>query len=223
MYKKIFFSILVLITANLLGCSTSKEYHIDPAYSEEKMDASVLILPIQRNWFDQNVRHNFGSLSGQGETSFYNSLGPLLSDKLQSSVEMADPKQSFDDENFRQKKLDFGKDSVNVMLPTEQSTFNSANEQPEIVLILDQYYFLKEEQTTGNSSYAGHEEGITRTILYFETKYIYWNTEQKEAIAWGNTNSSVTLDKKTDKASSSDYHELLSKAVEKMSDRGPLL
>lgn len=223
MYKKIFFSIIVLITANLLGCSPSQDFYVDPSFSEEKMDASVLVLPIQRDWFDQDLRHNFGSLSGQGKTSFYNSLGPLLSDKLQSSVEMVDSEQSFDDEMFTQKKLSSGVDSLNVLLPTEQSTFNSGNLQPEIVLILDQYYFLKEEKTTGNSSYGGHEEGITRTILYFETKYIYWHTEQKEAIAWGNTNSSVTLDKSTDDASSSDYYEVLSKAVEKMSDRGPLL
>lgn len=223
MYKKIFFSILVLIAANLLGCSSSQEFYIDPSYSEEKVNASVLVLPLQRDWFDQSLRHNFGSISGQGETSFYNSLGPLLSNHLQSSVEMIDPEQSFDGEMFEQTKLNSGKDSIDVLVPTEQSSFNSGDHQPEIVLLLDQYYFLTEEKTTGNSSYGGHEEGITRTILYFETKYIYWDTEQKEAIAWGNTDSSVTLDKKTDNASSSDYYDVLSKAVEKMSERGLLL
>lgn len=223
MFKKIFFPFLVLITVSLLGCSSSKEFYLDPSYSEEKVNASVLVLPLQRDWFDGNLNHTFGSVSGQAKTAFYNSLEPLLSINLESSIEMIDSEQSFDDEMFEPTRLKNGEESLNVLLPKEYSTFNSSDDQPKIVLLLDQYYFLTEEKTTGNSTYGGHEEGITRTILYFETKYIYWHTEQKEAIAWGNTDSSVTLDKKTDNASSSDYYEVLSKAVEKMSKQGPLL
>lgn len=222
MYKKLFFPILLLISLNLSGCSASKEYYVDPSYSEEKVNASVLVLPVQGDWFDGSLNHTFGSVSGQAKTTFYNTLEPLLSNNLESSVEMVDSEQSFDDEIFEQSTLNTGKDSIHVLIPIEQSTFNSADNQPEIVLLLDQYYFLTEEKTTGNSTYAGHEEGITRTILYFETNYIYWSTEQKKAIAWGNTDSAVTLDK-TDNITTSDYYDVLSQAVEKISEQGPLL
>ena len=192
MYKTIFFSFLIFIITSLLGCSSS-EYYIDPAYSEEKVNTSVLVLPIQRDWFGGSFSHTFGSLSGQGKTTFYNSFEPLLSNSLESSIKMVDSDQSVDDEKFERTKMKFGEDSTNVLIPKEESTFDSSDFQPKIILVLDQYYFLQEEKTTGNSSYAGHEQGITRTVLYFETKYIYWDTEQRKAIAWGTTDSRVTV------------------------------
>lgn len=217
-----FLPILAISLVSIIGCSTTQNYYIDPVYSENKVQAEVLVLPLQQNWFEGNYSHTFGSLSGTAETTFYNSLEPLISENVYSRIRVIDQEQTFDGKMFQPAKLKMGKDSVNVLMPANQASFNLSDYDPEIVLVLDQYYFRKRERTIGGSSYAGHEEGKPVTELYFETKYIYWDTNKHEAIAWGNTNSSLTLSSPAD-VGSSDYYQVLSDAMEKMATQGPLL
>jgi len=222
MFKRELFLCLVLLISTLLGCSSSKEYYIDPSYEKQKVDTSVLVLPLQRDWFQGNYTHTFGTLSGSAKTTFYNSMRPLLSRNLNSDIQMVDPNTSFNGEMFQSSMLKFGSDSLNVFVPDQQSNFNISGSQPEIILLLDKYFFRKKRKVFGSSSYAGHEEGTTKTVLQFETKYIYWDTKQQKPIAWGNTDSSVTLGKSPE-VKDSDYELVLSKAVDKMLKRSPIL
>lgn len=214
--------ILVLLTIGIIGCSSSQQYYIDPSYSENKVDASVLVVPLQSSWFEGNFTHTFGSLSGTGKTTFYNSLEPLLSEYIYSSVELIDAEQSFDNDMFYSSKLKLGNDSLDVILPKENSSFSMSEQQPQMVLFLDQYFFRKKQKTLSGSSYAGHEEGSTRTLLYFETKYIFWDTSNNKPIAWGSTDSSVSLSS-SGNVNSADYYKVLSQAVEKLSKRSPIM
>jgi hypothetical protein len=166
--------ILAFLIVSIIGCSPAKNYYIDPVYSENKLQAEVLVLPLQRNWFEGNYSHTFGSLSGTAETTFYNSLEPLISENVYSRIQVIDQEQTFDEEMFQPAKLKIGKDSVNVMMPARRSNFSLSDFKPEIVLVLDQYFFRKRQKASSGSSYAGHEGGDPKTILYFETKYIYW-------------------------------------------------
>lgn len=222
MFKRELFLCLVLLISTLVGCSSSKEYYIDPSYKEQKVDTSVLVLPLQRDWFQGNFTHTFGTLSGSAKTTFYNSMRPLLSRNLSSDIQMIDPGTSFNSKMFQHSMLKFGSDSLNVFVPDQQSNFSISGSQPEIILLLDKYFFRKKRKVFGSSSYAGHEEGTTKTVLQFETKYIYWDTKQQKPIAWGNTGSSVTLGKSPE-VKDSDYEMVLSKAVDKMLKRSPIL
>lgn len=221
MFKRELLLCLVFMAVTLLGCSATKEYYIDPSYEDQKIDTSVLVLPLQRDWFQENYTHTFGTLSGSAKTTFYNSMQPLLAKNLNSDIQMVDPGTSFKSEMFQSSKLKFGSDSLNVYIPDRQSNFSLSGNQPEIILLLDKYFFRKKRKVFGSSSYAGHEEGTTKTVLQFETKYIYWNTKQQKPIAWGNTESSVTLGKSPE-VTGSDYELVLSKAVDKMLKRSPI-
>jgi hypothetical protein len=222
MFKRELLLCIVLVSATLLGCSTSKEYYIDPTYEKQKVDTSVLVLPLQRDWFQGQFTHTFGTLNGPGQTTFYNSMQPLLAKSLTSNIQMIEPGTSFDSKMFRSSKLKFGSDSLSVLIPDQQSNFSMSGSQPEIILLLDKYFFRKQRKAVGGSSYAGHEGGSTKTVLQFETKYIYWNTKQHKPIAWGNTASSVTLGKSPD-VTNSDYELVLSKALDKMVKRSPIM
>ncbi len=145
------FLIFVILIASIIGCSTAKNYYIDPVYSENKVQAQVLVLPLQRNWFEGNFSHTFGSLSGTAENTFYNSLEPLISENVYSRIRVIDEEQTFDEEMFEPAKLKMGKNSVNVLIPASQSNFSLSDFKPEIVLVLDQYFFRKQQKASSGS------------------------------------------------------------------------
>lgn len=144
-----------------------------------------------------------------------------MDDQLRSSIQLFDTEKSLDGRLFSPVSLTSGKDSIQVMLPTDDAQLTLPEYQPRMVLILDQFYYRKKRETVGGSSYAGHE-ATTRNFLYFETKYTYWDTETDKPIAWGSSAASKIIP--SDEALSyPDYLEVLSKAVKKIVDQGPLL
>ncbi len=205
----------------LVSCASSKDYYIEPELEKDKKLSSVLVVPIQQSWFENNYSHSFGQLSGNARNIFYSSLESLMSDKLRSRIRMIDEDQYFDGSLFESTPLTFDGNSYKVMLPTVDMQFEMPEYKPELVLLLDQYFYYKRKEATGGLGYAGHE-AKTQNILYFETKYIYWDTINDKAVAWG---SSYASKKVSDgpRVNLDDYREVLSKAVDKVIKQGPVL
>lgn len=213
---------LILLSIAIISCSSSKNYYVESDYSQEKLNTSVLVVPLQSSWFEGNLTHTFGSLSGTAQTTFYNSFGSILSGKVNSDVKMIDSEQFYNADYFQPSKLKVGKDSLNVLLPTNTSNFNASEFNPEVVLLLDKFYFRKQTTSTPSSTYSGHEGSTKSYKLYFETNYVFWHTQKQKAIAWGNTNSSVDLSS-PNSSDSVPYYEAITKAIEKLSKQGPII
>lgn len=209
---------LVILVA---GCSSSKDYFIEPELENQKKPSSILVVPIQQNWFENNYSHSFGKLSGHARNIFYSSLESLMSDKLRSRIKMINEDQNYDGTLFKSTLLPFGGNSYEVMLPTDDLQFEMPEYKPELVLLLDQYFYYKRKEATGGLGYAGHE-AKTQNILYFETKYIYWDTSKNKAVAWGNSYASKKVSN-SPKINPEDYRLVLSEAVEKVIQQGPVL
>lgn len=216
--KHYFFVFIILL---LTGCASSKDYYIEPELENSKKTSSVLVVPIQQAWFEDNYSHAFGKLSGNGRQIFYSSLENLMSNKLRSKIKMVSEDQSYDGQLFKSTPLAFDGEFYNMMLPTDDVQFELPEYKPEIVLLLDQYFYYKRKEATGGLGYAGHE-AKTQNILYFETKYIYWDTSSDKAVAWGSSYASKKVSN-SQMVNPEDYREVLSEAVDKVIKQGPVL
>lgn len=218
---RVLFYLIALSVLLISGCASSKDYYIEPELETQKKTSSILVVPIQQNWFENNYSHSFGKLSGNAKNIFYSSLENLMSDKLQSRIKMISEEQSYDGKLFKSTMLTFDNTSYQVMLPTDDLQFEMPEYKPELVLLLDQYFYFKRKEATGGLGYAGHE-AKTQNILYFETKYIYWDTSKDKAVAWGNSFASKKVSN-SESVDLEDYRQVLSKAVDKVIEQGPVL
>ena len=213
--------LIAIFTILFSACSSTKEYYIEPEFQKEKISSSVLIVPVQQKWFEANFSHAFGQLSGTGKTTFYSSLENLMSEKLRSRIKMVGSDQSFNGNLFRSTTLDSKSGEFQVMLPVDDKQFDLPEYKPGIVLILDQYYYYKKKKNFGGTGYAGHET-TAQNVLYFETKYIYWDTSAGKPVAWGSSYASKSISDKQ-VPGQDDYREVLSKVFDKVVKQGPLL
>lgn len=202
------------------GCNTLENYYIEPEYRNQKLSTSVLVLPIQKSWFPDNYSHIFGSLSESERSAFYSSLKFLLTEHLYSRLEVVGPEQMYPDTLFRPMNLTTGEQQFEVLIPRNQVQIESEGFDPRMLLILDRYYFSERQEQTGGSTYAGHE-GKLKNYLYFETDYVYWDSSQNRALAWGHINTSIPISE-GQRIRYSNYLDLLSKAAELLTSRGPV-
>lgn len=213
--KKNYLFVTVLIAVVLAGCSSSKNYYLEPEYQENKVNSSVTVLPVWRSWFGNFPYYNFGSLSGTGKNVFDSSLQPLFSEYLSSNVEAISSPGQIDTTNFTIANVNHEDQSFSIITPKENAKVSSSR----FVLLLDQFYFRqKSELSTNASSYAGHEGSVKR-MLYFVTKYAYWDTQTNKIVGWGTSNASTQI---SEKPEVSDYAEVLSEAVQKIAKQGPI-
>lgn len=209
---------VLLITLFVSACSSSKNYYLEPEFKNSKTNGTVLIMPIDRFRFG-NFQHTFGSLSGDERTTFNSQLAPLFSQYANVRVSMLNEDEMVDTENFKISSLQTEDNMFETIIPAENANLSFSGEQPRFVLMLDQYYYRQKEEEVGGGSYAGHEPEIQRT-LYFETKYVYWDTTRKQPVGWGVSTASSEVSVTVTR---SDYVEVLSKAVRKIVNQGPIV
>lgn len=213
--KKNHLFIAVLFAVVLAGCSSSKNYYLEPEYQEEKVNSSVTVLPVWRSWFGNFPYYNFGSLSGTGKNVFDSSIQPMFSEYLSSNVEAISSSSQIDTTNFTITNVNHEDQSFSIITPKENAKVSSSR----FILLLDQFYFRQKSELSVNAnSYAGHE-GSEQIMLYFVTNYAYWDTETNKIVGWGTTNASTQI---SEQPEVSDYSEVLSKTVQKIASQGPV-
>ncbi|MDX1671929.1 MAG: hypothetical protein R3211_06280 [Balneolaceae bacterium] len=218
---RVFFLTSITVLLLLAGCSTTRNYYIEPEYQKSKIRSSVLVLPIQREWFEDNYMHTFGSLSGNQKTAFYSSLRHLFSEQINSELYAVDPSKNFPDSLFMSTTLSTGASQFEAMVPRKNVKLEFEGVMPRIVLVLDQYFYREKSELSGGSSYAGHEAEV-KNFLYFETKYVYWDTEKGVPLAWGVSDAHIEMPA-GESIGFQDYLAVLSKAVDKVAKQGPIL
>lgn len=205
----------------IAGCSSSKNFYIEPDYRNNKLNSPMLIVPIERDWFDNDTRHMFGHLSGNGKNMFYASIGALFSETFDSKLEVVDRNENISGSMFEPANLETGSLDFTVMVPRKETAIEKHDFSPRIILILDQYYFQQKEENISGSSYAGHE-GEVQKFLYFETKYVYWDIETDTPLAWGVSDAVIQVSR-AKPPSNADYQRVLARAVHKIANQGPLI
>lgn len=217
-FKKDCLLFSLLVTFILASCSSSKNYYLQPDFKEKKVNSSVLVLPVWRSWFTSFPQHTFGSLTNTGKKVFESSLEPLFSRYTGNSAQTFISAPESDSTNFKISKLAIKGISIDVIIPKENAQINTQNSSTRFVVLLDQFYFRELEKKAMSSTYAGQETG-PQEVLYFETNYAYWDTENKKIVAWGKASKSELISKAP---TESDYSNLLSKAFKEIVNQGPV-
>lgn len=212
------FSIL-LLGLLISYCSTSQNYYLEPDFENEKIESSLFVIPVERSLFNGFEHYAFSALRGTEKTIFETSLSPYLSEFSNSNVKIMESKEPLDEEDFEIDSLETSESKFAVLLPKSGTQVLNNEETPRFVLLLDQFYFRALEKTIGGSSYAGHEGQSIRRTLVFETKYVYWDNEKREAVGWGVANADLNFQ---EEPSNEDYSKLLEQALEDIVKRGPL-
>ncbi len=213
--KKNYLLLAILFGVMLAGCSSSKNYYLEPEYQENKVNSSVTVIPVTRAFFTNFPYYSFGSLSGTGQSVFNSSLQPLFAQYAASSVETISSSAQIDTTNFTLTNLGDEEEMFEIIAPKENSKVSSSR----FVLLLDKFYFRqKVEQSPNSSGYAGHE-GSEQRMLYFVTKYAYWDTQNNKIVGWGEASTRTQISTEPEV---SDYSQILSQAVQQIVKQGPI-
>lgn len=215
------FSLLIsctLIGLLLTSCTASQSYYIEPEFENEKMNTSLLILPIKDTFFDGFDAHTFSQLNPREQAAFDNNLAELISKNSGTKTQEIEGDKSLNKNDFSIDSLEISSGAIGILSPKKGVAIGGKS-SAQLVLILDQYYFRTVEQASGGSSYAGHEGTTTIKTLYFETNYLYWDNDSGQAIGWGSVESDLMLKEGlTEEA----YQDILDKALKKILKQGPI-
>lgn len=217
--KGVIWSVTIVITVLFISsCSSTQNYYLDPAYQKEKSSESVLVVPVQKKWFQNAFHHNFGHLSGRDQSMFYAMISPLFNEYAATTINIVSFEQEIDESNFTFNRFPVREHVTDFVVPKEDARFPKATGNYRFVLLLDEYFFSKRTKKSSTSTYAGHR-GEDQLLYIFQTKYLYWDTKRKEAVAWGVVQSDLPY---KDNLGFPDYSQLLSRAIGQIIQNGPV-
>lgn len=201
----------------LFSCANqANQYLIDDV--QINGDASISILTIEHDYlFDQFPDHVFGALRPAERSIFDQQLAGLLSSKTNARVEGKLNTYILLDHDFEIREFSLSNDSMKMLSPKAGSELNNGELNTRFVILLDQFHFTHYQIEVGGDTYAGHENE-TEDRLRFEAKYLIWDNEAGDAIAWGrlNTNQRLRLQNQ-----SLTYTELISNAFTRLIEASP--
>lgn len=179
---------------------------------ESEVSISLLTIELEK-LFHQFPDHTFGALRPAEQSIFEEQLVSLLTSRTTSTVAGRLNSTTLNDHPFERKKFDVRNGEIEMISPAPGTTLSSNNIKARFVLILDQFYFTPYQAEVGGDTYAGHHEGEIENRLRFETKYLIWDNEIGEAVAWGkvDTNNRLSLTNQ-----STTYRELLMDAFQQI-------
>jgi len=209
---------VLLFSLLIASCSGTTKQYMSPDIEADD-NATVSLLIIDRDTF-QSVQadHTFGELRLNEEPMFNNDLINLLRGVTDANVQ--DQLQSYDlDQSiFSVQNFTEGGTNLNIMAPENGTELISNGETPRFVLLLDGFRFDTYEDLVGGDSYAGHEPDVVPRIT-FETNYLIWDNNVREAVAWGTIDS----DKRIELARIEEiYEELIIDSLQRMTRMSPL-
>ncbi len=215
-----FLPVLALAILLSAGCSSSKNFYLEEEYQNGKEDTSVMILPLDRDYFPDSYEYTFGFFSSEQEQVF-RSTAEVTFSRTAGVPTYLFSGDSVNSATFRPSELETGNRSFEVLTPTDPSGIqgysNSGN--PGFVLLLDGFTFERETVTVEGSGYAGHEQSA-KFVLVFETRYVYWNPRTSSVAGWGTARSSVDLEGQN--PSRDEYSEVLTDVMRTIAQNGPV-
>lgn len=215
-----FLPVLVLAILLSAGCSSSKNFYLEDQYQNGKEDTSVMILPLDREYFPENYEYTFGHFNTDQEQVFRSTAEVTFSQTAGVPTYLFSG-DSVNSDMFRPSELETGNSSFEVLTPTDASGIQAGNNSgnPGFVLLLDGFTFDRETVTVEGSGYAGHEQSA-KFVLVFETRYLYWNPRTSSTAGWGTVRSSIDLEGQN--PTRDEYSEVLADVMRTIAQNGPV-
>jgi len=197
----------------LLSCSGTTNQFILEDYSIDRQDVSISLMPVESDFhFEDYPEHVFGALRPQEQRVFNQDLANILANRTSATVTGILPSSAQVNNEFELREFTLSESSFRAVTPKQGQPFNTSSGQARFILILDQYFFTPYTVEVGGDSYAGHESK-TEERLRFETNYVIWDTDLRDAVAWGQVNATEQINFGNTRAT---YIDILNKAIEKI-------
>jgi len=170
-------------------------------------------MPVESDFhFEDYPEHVFGALRPQEQRVFNQDLANILANRTSATVTGILPSSAQVNNEFELREFTLSESSFSAVTPKQGQPFNTSSGQARFILILDQYFFTPYTVEVGGDSYAGHESK-TEERLRFETNYVIWDTDLRDAVAWGQVNATEQINFSNTRAT---YIDILNKAIEKI-------
>jgi hypothetical protein len=210
---------ILAVTAFLfISCSNNANQYLIEDFEVSENDISISVLTIDINTlYDQFPNHVFGALRPAERTMFDNNLHDLLGSQTRSRVAGQLPHTVLLDHDFEERYFSVRNGDLRIISPAKGSSLMQSGTESRFVVILDQFHFTPYQNHVGGDTYAGHE-GEIETRIRFETKYIIWDNELGDAIAWGKIDNNERLSQNNP---NSTYRALISDAFNRIVRMSP--
>lgn len=177
----------------ITSCSNNANQYLLEDVEIQESDITISLLTIEIDeLYDQFPDHVFGALRPTERSIFNNQLSELFATKTRSRVKGKLSTSALLEHPFQERVFEMNNRSIKMIAPEPGTTIRNGDEQTRFVVVLDQFYFTPYQVQVGGDSYAGHE-GDTENRVRFDTKYLIWDNEKREAIAWGKIETNERL------------------------------
>lgn len=184
MQKRFLIAVTFIFSLILISCSGTTKQYLSPEVEGNQGHETVSLLVIDRNDFPNlNTEHKFGELRMNERTIFQERLKTLLRHATGANVKDEMRILDIDQSSFDVRQFTEGGTNMSFVAPQDGTELKTENSTSRFVVILDGFSFDTVEGQIGGS-YAGHEQRAVPRIK-FETNYLIWDNEKREAIGWG--------------------------------------
>ena len=215
---KLYFSIVLILSLFFVSCAGSSKQFIEEGYENGSKKGSLSLLTIQKDQFNGDFSdHSFGELRANEVSIFETYLTTFLSGISRAEIKGELTQVDFRDSNFEPREFETNAKTLKVLAPRKGTILREEAIESRYVIILDNYRFEQYEEIRGNDSYAGHEPDIIPRMM-FKTKYVIWDNEVGNAVAWGEVESDRRIELNRIQEI---YEELLVESFAKMVEASP--
>lgn len=189
-------ALLLLFTLSVLffsACSNNANQYLleDVSLSDSEVTISLLTIEIDE-LYGQFPDHEFGALRPAERRLFNEQLSQLFASNTISRVTGKLSTSALLEHPFQERTFQVRNRSLTMIAPEAGTTIQNGSDETRFVVVLDKFYFTPYQVQVGGDTYAGHEGDIERR-LRFETKYLIWDNEKRDAIAWGMVEANEAL------------------------------
>lgn len=211
MFRKAVFSVVILLA--LTQCSNHANQFLLEDFDVHDSEITISLLTLELDaLYEQFPDHEFGALRPAERTIFDRQLLDLFNSQTTSEVKGKLDQTVLHDIEFEKGSFGVRNSELNILSPAKGTRIKNGTIDSRFVLILDQFHFTPYQVQSGGSQYAGHE-GEIENRLRLEMKYLIWDNNAGEAIAWGRINNSERLSMQDQ---NSTYRSLLSEAFSRI-------
>lgn len=209
---------IVLISIIVIGCTNSSTQYLRKDLEISDSERTISLLTIEADYLYQEFpEHQFGALRPSERNLFDTQVLNLISRYSKSKAHGKIRDQVFYDLDLTLREFKVANKSFTMIAPETGSEIYDDNFRNRFVLVLDQFFFTPYQAEVGGDTYAGHENR-TEQRMRIEFKYLIWDNELKDAVAWGSIERNKTFDLVNQNDS---YNELLSEAIRQIIQMSP--
>lgn len=191
--KRTLFILFISKVLIISACSNNANQYLleDINLSDSEITISLLTIEIDE-LYGQFPDHEFGALRPAERRVFNEQLSQLFASNTSSQVKGKLSTSALLQHPFQERTFQVRNRALTMIAPETGTTIQNGTNETRFVVVLDKFYFTPYQVQVGGDTYAGHE-GETENRLKFETKYLIWDNDKRDAIAWGMVESNEVM------------------------------